>query len=565
MLLWNKRWQSLRRAWAQRLNLEPTQTGHDVGAGLRLMAGLVAYFSLCCLLVAMIGPAWCAWFAILAAFGWMSATRMYGLGRSRTRVWRQRWEKMETQTALQTEQKLDKVVHRQRSTESIRRAVLQIVRNADDAETQRGGLGEGTRVALHKQVKVTPLPACTTECPKESFTAYVRDISASSIGLIHDRPLEQDTVLLDFELKNSISIRFVAHVLWCKRQADGRYFSGGQLTELATPISELSLESAPNQSLVPSLQKWPEHLLLQKLQFGGQHCGVVKELIAFNDSKEGERHLSTICQRCGDTVQTAREVDVPDGVVLCDGCYEQFVWTCDSCGRHIALPNIEGGEIEGDFPTLGPLHWCQLCFDEKTAQCDQCGDVRLVKDMAATEDTLYCERCAEGRGLSPTEEATVLGKGNWKEAVLDAIEELPEHLQASIGYSFKFENVVTVTLAGERFLPVVAQNESWVSEVVVTCWNSLRDQGQLREFDSIGRPSGGSEKQAEWLVLSIGGEAESLSNRSYPGHESVTSFKRKVQVAILDELWSRSGASMISKDEEGRFLRNDGTHILDWQ
>ena len=69
MLLGNKRWDSLRRAWAQRFDLDPTQTGHDVGAGLRLMAGLIAYFSLCCLAVAMIGPAWCAWFAILAAFG----------------------------------------------------------------------------------------------------------------------------------------------------------------------------------------------------------------------------------------------------------------------------------------------------------------------------------------------------------------------------------------------------------------------------------------------------------------------------------------------------------------
>jgi len=461
MLLVKNRWQSLRRAWAQRFNLDPTQTGHDVGAGLRLTAVLIAYLSFCILVVAMIGPAWCKWLVLLAILGFTLAIGMYKLGKSRTRVWRQKWQEKETQIAVRSEQRLDKAVHRQRSTEAIRKAVYQIVQSADDAETQRVGLGDGTRFSFHKRVKVMPLPTGTKERPEDSFVAYVRDISASGIGLMHEHPLEQDTVLLDFEAKNNVSIRFAAELLWCKQQADGRYFSGGKLTELATPVSDLSSENEPGRPLVASFQEPPGHLLPRQPVAGGQHdsVGKMKESTASDDSRNAE----------------------------------------------------------------------------------------LAKDMPATESTLSDERFAEGRGLSRAEEAPVLGKGNWKEVVLDAIKELPENLQASIGYFSKSENVMSVTVAGEHFSADDGQSESWVSEVVITYWNSLHDRDRSCESGSICRAGEEAEEQAEWPVLSIGGEAEVLPNGLCRGHASIVSFKRKVQAAILEELRSRSGERMTVK------------------
>ena len=72
-------------------------------------------------------------------------------------------------------------------------------------------------------------------------------------------------------------------------------------------------------------------------------------------------------------------------------------------------------------------------------------------------------------------------------------------------------------------------------------------------------------KKADWPVVSIAGEAEGMTTGVYVGRGSVASRKGKVQIAILEEMWSGGGASMISKDQKGRFIRDDGTRILDWQ
>lgn len=63
--------------------------------------------------------------------------------------------------------------------------------------------------------------------------------------------------------------------------------------------------------------------------------------------------------------------------------------------------------------------------------------------------------------------------------------------------------------------------------------------------------------------ISIDHAYDSLSLRV--GHARVEKLKRSVQEAILTELFEGGGISIGSKDAKGRFIRENGTYVLDWQ
>jgi hypothetical protein len=50
-----------------------------------------------------------------------------------------------------------------------------------------------------------------------------------------------------------------------------------------------------------------------------------------------------------------------------------------------------------------------------------------------------------------------------------------------------------------------------------------------------------------------------------PGNAAVAIPKGMIQEAILEELFAGGGQSMVFKDDKGRFIRANGTYILDWQ
>ena len=69
-----------------------------------------------------------------------------------------------------------------------------------------------------------------------------------------------------------------------------------------------------------------------------------------NQNRNEDAAMSQPCQLCGKHVVNPKLVDVPSGAVLCVDCYDNYVWNCDSCGHHVALPDVEGGELEGLTP-----------------------------------------------------------------------------------------------------------------------------------------------------------------------------------------------------------------------
>lgn len=157
----------------------------------------------------------------------------------------------------------------------------------------------------------------------------------------------------------------------------------------------------------------------------------------------------------------------------------------------------------------------------------------------------------------------ILSFENWRNAIAGAIEELPEDIKASVGFAHLGEKAMRLTVAGHAFAD--DDDESYVSRIEVRWWDSLREEGWPTEFDSLFGPGGTMEDRADWPVISISGESRSYDDGVHPGHSTLRDLKRAIQVALLDEMHGGGGGSLISKDEAGRFCRDDGALILDWQ
>jgi hypothetical protein len=162
--------------------------------------------------------------------------------------------------------------------------------------------------------------------------------------------------------------------------------------------------------------------------------------------------------------------------------------------------------------------------------------------------------------------AELLTKANWKNAILQAIDELPEELQASIGSASKSDDAMTVTVAVK---PIPTNNERQskprVTKVEVIYWRSMRDLGWPPVDNARYGPGGTHEEQADWPIISIERVPEGIRKGLHPGHAYVTSFRGELQLTILEKMYSGGGESMVFKDANGRFVRKDGSKILDWQ
>lgn len=111
--------------------------------------------------------------------------------------------------------------------------------------------------------------------------------------------------------------------------------------------------------------------------------------------------------------------------------------------------------------------------------------------------------------------------------------------------------------------------ESWINTIRVRWWRTRREEIEAAIKESPGialeeRLTVESELPTiDDPVISVdGGE---VSEGVYPGRADVASLKGAVQMAILNELHAGGAKSMVFKDHKGRFVRLDGSRILDWQ
>jgi hypothetical protein len=162
---------------------------------------------------------------------------------------------------------------------------------------------------------------------------------------------------------------------------------------------------------------------------------------------------------------------------------------------------------------------------------------------------------------------TTLELDNWLSAVKDAIRQLPSDIQASVGLRSISDRGVAIQVACE---PMLDEGEAHLSEVCIRLWDTRRDELATQMQDT-------PELAAEWIEseqrmhgvdspsVSVRGSGCEANASLVVGRASVDSLIGYVQLAILDELWQGGSISMVSKDDEGRFFRDDGSLILEWQ
>jgi hypothetical protein len=79
-----------------------------------------------------------------------------------------------------------------------------------------------------------PVTVGHAQSPQISLSAFVRDVSASGIGLVHLMPLKRGEVLIDLPLLFGTSVRLRTEIVWCRDYENGWYASGGRFMDVVT-------------------------------------------------------------------------------------------------------------------------------------------------------------------------------------------------------------------------------------------------------------------------------------------------------------------------------------------
>ena len=145
----------------------------------------------------------------------------------------------------------------------------------------------------------------------------------------------------------------------------------------------------------------------------------------------------------------------------------------------------------------------------------------------------------------------ILNKSNWQQLAIGAIEELPDSLTASIGYS-QTPQEMTITIAVEP----MDDGEADVNRISIKWFEALRDLRAVQQHETA---------QADWPIVSVESPAMGCEQSFFAERADVGSFQGHVQLAILEEFYCGGADSMVTKDEEGIFFTLDGTQILKWQ
>jgi hypothetical protein len=162
---------------------------------------------------------------------------------------------------------------------------------------------------------------------------------------------------------------------------------------------------------------------------------------------------------------------------------------------------------------------------------------------------------------------------NWRRATLEAVEGLPEDVRGSVGHEQTAGNVLTIRVAVE---PIEAGTEAEICRVRVTWWGTLEAAYEAATAEDRAAGYDGENYQLDVYrkmrpealrepSVAVAGDSSGFIDYLVPGRASVGDLRRNVQAAILEEMFSGGGISMVSKDRRGRFVREDGTPILRWQ
>ena len=215
-----------------------------------------------------------------------------------------------------------------------------------------------------------------------------------------------------------------------------------------------------------------------------------------------------------------------------------------------------------DIHNSNPLH-----FENKSQTIKNTGMITasLLRLVPGRREDWAIKR----RQIEMANEIT-LTRDNWRDAVLNAINNLPENIQSSIGYKFNGDHTVVIIISG---CPISDDDgESYISEIEVKWFERRGDTEAAKEelagsispeYAALYERGGKFYEQNNTPIVTV--SRSYVENGVYAGKGSTASLAGCVQLSILEEMWDGGGASLVSKDDEGRFFDLEGRQVLDWQ
>jgi hypothetical protein len=134
-------------------------------------------------------------------------------------------------------------VRLQQSPEVILATTSRIVMDTRQRETLHQERRSEQRWTVHQPVRVKPLSDEETAMPfdardKAAFTAFIRDISPSGVGLLHARPIAAQRFLVRFDLIGGDSITVVVRIAWNCSLGDFGHASGGTIVAVLESVKD---------------------------------------------------------------------------------------------------------------------------------------------------------------------------------------------------------------------------------------------------------------------------------------------------------------------------------------
>lgn len=198
---------------------------------------LIAWLSVCMLAASWattFDPSWGRCWAIFGAFGLTSALGMDVLKRSQQQ---RQIRARNRRTTRRAERNLDKEIDGMESSTAVRFAVVRLKQSLAKAQANRRHSAAQPGPPSNDEVTLTRLygwPKVVCDRMAESVAGRLRGISRQGAELVHDRRIERGLVLLACPLDPARQVHFIADVLWCELQNDGRYFSRAKLIDVLT-------------------------------------------------------------------------------------------------------------------------------------------------------------------------------------------------------------------------------------------------------------------------------------------------------------------------------------------
>jgi hypothetical protein len=158
---------------------------------------------------------------------------------------------------------------------------------------------------------------------------------------------------------------------------------------------------------------------------------------------------------------------------------------------------------------------------------------------------------------------TVLNASNWQSAVQQAIDELPDDLRQNVAECQADEHSFIISIVTRPLC--TSYGDQGAFQIHLKYWESFRDRGWPAEHEELYQPGGYFAHRLTWPVIAISSEVTGVEDEFFPERDGICNFKRRIQLAVLEEISRADECGPFGEDRKGRIIRQDGTPVLAWQ